>query len=49
MREAFNQSTDTEKRSVLLYLSRHCYNGLCRYNSRGEFNVPLAAIKTLFS
>ena len=46
MREAFNQSTDTEKRSVLfLYLNRHCYNGLCRYNSRGEFNVPFGRYK----
>ncbi|VEB95088.1 DNA adenine methylase [Cedecea lapagei] len=37
----FNQCTDKFRRAVLfLYLNRHCYNGLCRYNLRGEFNVP---------
>lgn len=40
-RAEFNQSTDKFRRAVLfLYLNRHCYNGLCRYNLRGEFNVP---------
>ena len=40
-RQEFNQCTDAYRRAVLfLYLNRHCYNGLCRYNLSGEFNVP---------
>lgn len=31
--------------SVFLFLSRHCFNGLCRYNSKGEFNVPFGNCK----
>lgn len=40
-REEFNTSKDDRVKSALfLYLNRHCYNGLCRYNSKGEFNTP---------
>ncbi len=40
-RQQFNQSTCAFERSVLfLYLNRHGYNGLCRYNQALQFNVP---------
>lgn len=41
IRQAFNASRDPYERSLyFLYLNRHGYNGLCRYNSKGLFNVP---------
>jgi DNA adenine methylase len=40
-RTQFNQSRDPLERSLIfLYLNRHGYNGLCRYNSSGQYNVP---------
>jgi len=45
-RDEFNQSQDAFRRAVLfLYLNRHGYNGLCRYNLKGEFNVPFGRYK----
>lgn len=31
-----------------LYLNRHCFNGLCRYNKQGKFNVPYGGYKTIY-
>lgn len=33
------------KAARFLYLNRHGYRGLCRYNAKGEFNVPYGYYK----
>lgn len=46
LREEFNSCRDLYKRALLfLYLNRHGYNGLCRYNKSGGFNVPFGRYK----
>ncbi len=41
LRNQFNQCTDSHQRAALfVYLNRHGFNGLCRYNSKGMYNVP---------
>ena len=41
LRAEFNACTDVARKSaIFVYLNRHCFNGLCRYNSKGQFNVP---------
>lgn len=44
-RRSFNETSDKKLRAALmLYLNRHGYNGLCRYNRAGIFNVPFGRI-----
>lgn len=45
-RKTFNATTDVYQRSLMfLYLNRHGYNGLCRYNKSGGYNVPFGKYK----
>lgn len=40
-RDEFNRCQDPLRKAALfVYLNRHGYNGLCRYNASGGFNVP---------
>jgi len=40
-RDEFNRIKNIERKAILfLYFNRHGYNGLCRYNQKGGFNVP---------
>lgn len=46
IRKQFNSTQDPYTRSLLfLYMNRHGYNGLCRYNSKGGYNVPFGKYK----
>lgn len=46
LRKEFNDCRDSYQRSLLfLYMNRHGYNGLCRYNKSGGFNVPFGRYK----
>lgn len=45
-RMRFNACTDLVERAALfIYLNRHGYNGLCRYNRKGQYNVPFGRYK----
>jgi len=46
LRDCFNRAQEPRERAaLLLYLNRHAYNGLVRYNVKGGFNVPFGAYK----
>jgi DNA adenine methylase len=45
MREG--QADSAEAAGLFYYLNRTCFNGLCRFNQSGEFNVPFGRYKTV--
>lgn len=46
IRAKFNASSDIFERAIyFLYMNRHGYNGLCRYNLKGGYNVPFGRYK----
>lgn len=54
VRDAFNLSgkgvgaESVEAAARFMYLNRHGFNGLCRYNRRGQFNVPFGKYKKIY-
>ena len=52
-RDRFNElvrsqkSTSKEAAELFYYMNRTAYNGLCRFNSRGEFNAPFGQYKSI--
>ncbi|MDW6091664.1 Dam family site-specific DNA-(adenine-N6)-methyltransferase [Vibrio rhizosphaerae] len=46
VRQQFNQTDEVLYRSLaFLYMNRFGFNGLCRYNKKGGFNVPFGSYK----
>lgn len=51
IRSNFNfpgETTNFWRAVFFLYLNRHCYRGVCRYNKRGLFNVPYGNYKKTY-
>lgn len=45
-RAEFNKTSDIRlKAALFVYLNRHSFNGLCRYNASGGFNAPFGRYK----
>ena len=44
-RDIFNRTDfNTTRASLFQYLNKHGFNGLCRYNKKGQFNVPRGTV-----
>ena len=41
------KEASSEAAQLFYYLNRTCFNGLCRFNQSGEFNVPFGTYKSI--
>lgn len=51
LRDQFNHTKNRcnpEQAARFIWLNRHCFNGVCRYNKKGKFNVPKGKHKTIY-
>ena len=42
-----DRADSQEAAELFYYLNRTCFNGLCRFNGKGQFNVPFGRYKTI--
>jgi DNA adenine methylase len=48
LRKEFNETaTGIRKAALFVYLNKHCFNGLVRYNKSDKFNTPFGSYKSV--